>query len=64
MGDNRTSGADGDARVIGTAHLSGEIAEQVGFVVRESITLDAWPRFGLHHANGINAETAVWLVAS
>ena len=63
VGANRTSGLDGHTIVIETPELLALVGEQAGYDVREVVRLDTWPRFGLHHANGINAESAVWLTA-
>ena len=60
VGANRTSGAGGPI-VIETPRLLGAVAERAGFRVKDLVALQTWPRFGLHRANGIASESALWL---
>lgn len=62
VGQNRTR-AGSEQVVIDTPVLLGSVAESVGFKVDEVFRLETWPRFGLHHANGIADESAVLLSA-
>jgi hypothetical protein len=63
VGANRTSGPD-DPIVIETPRLLGLVAEQARFRVKDLLSLETWPRFGLHRANGIDSESALWLVVA
>jgi hypothetical protein len=63
VGENRTR-AGRDRIRIETPTLLASIAETAGFSVREIFPLETWPRFGLHHTNGIADEAAVWLRAN
>ena len=63
VGENKTR-ADEDTITINTPELLGSTAETAGFEVREILPLETWPRFGLHHTNGIASESAVWLRAN
>jgi site-specific DNA-methyltransferase (cytosine-N4-specific) len=60
VGMNRT-GSGVKQRVVSTPTLLAKIAEQEGFAVDEIIHLDTWPRYGLHHGNGVRGESAVLL---
>src|SRR5581483_9416599 len=62
VGQNRTRAGD-DKIVIDTPVLLGSTAETAGFAVDELFALETWPRFGLHHTNGIADESAVLLSA-
>lgn len=62
VGQNRTRAGD-EQITIDTPALLGSTAETVGFNVDEMFGLETWPRFGLHHANGIAQESAVLLSA-
>ncbi len=55
VGANRTTTADGESIAIETPALLAAVAEEVGFEVEEILGLDAFPRFGLHQANGIDS---------
>jgi site-specific DNA-methyltransferase (cytosine-N4-specific) len=61
VGANRTTTTDGISFDIDTPRLLAAVAEEVGFEVTEILALDAFPRFGLHRANGIDSESAVLL---
>jgi hypothetical protein len=61
VGANRTTTADGESIDIDTPRLLAAVAAEVGFEVDEIMDLDAFPRFGLHQANGIDSESAVLL---
>jgi SAM-dependent methyltransferase len=63
VGANRTSGPDGPI-VVETPLLLGAVAEQASFRVKELVALETWPRFGLHRANGIDSESALWLAVA
>ncbi len=63
VGNNRTRGATGEI-LIETPELLADVAQAEDYQVEELIPLETWPRFGLHHANGIGSEAAVWLVAT
>jgi Putative RNA methylase family UPF0020 len=58
VGHNRTS-ADGEQVDIPTPKLLGDVAISRGFEVRELIHLEAWPRYGMHSANGVPGEDAL-----
>lgn len=60
VGRNRTGPKDAQV-VIDTPTLLGDCAKQVGFAVADQLTLETWPRFGLHAANGVQAEDALVL---
>ncbi|HET8863463.1 MAG TPA: hypothetical protein VFM94_09460 [Solirubrobacterales bacterium] len=60
VGHNHTN-AGGERVEIPTPLLLAEIAAERGFVVRETIKLETWPRYGLHAANGVPGEDAVVL---
>lgn len=60
VGSNRTK-AGGAWVTIETPQLLADVAEQVGFDVVEVMPLETWPRFGLHHQNGIGIESALWI---
>ena len=60
IGRNRT-GPRGEQITIETPSLLAACAEQVGFTLAESISLETWPRYGMHAANVVNAEDAVVL---
>lgn len=60
VGYNRTT-ADGEEIVIPTPALLGEIAATVGYHVTEIISLETWPRYGMHSRNGVNGEDALVL---
>ncbi len=62
VGKNRTR-AGTEQIVIDTPALLASTAETVGFAVDELFRLETWPRFGLHHTNGIAHESAVLLSA-
>jgi hypothetical protein len=62
VGQNRTRSGS-EQVIIDTPVLLGSVAESVGFKVDEVFRLETWPRFGLHHANGIADESAVLLSA-
>ncbi len=63
VGVNRT-GRGGEQVVIRTPELLGAIASQRGFEVDEVLPLETWPRYGLHHENGVAGEAAVVMTAS
>jgi site-specific DNA-methyltransferase (cytosine-N4-specific) len=63
VGVNRT-GRGRDAIVIETPQLLGHVAAQSGFAIDELIRLETWPRYGLHHENGVAGESALVLTAS
>ncbi len=63
VGSNRTNTVEGPVD-IRTPDLLAVLSEQVGFCVNELVSLDTFPRFGLHHANGINQESAIHLKAA
>lgn len=60
VGHNHTT-AGGDRIDITTPELLGHAAETRGFVVSEIMKLEAWPRYGLHAANGVPSEDALVL---
>jgi len=60
VGRNRT-GPAGSQTVIDTPALLAACAEQVGFLTASFISLETWPRYGLHAANGVDSELAVVL---
>jgi hypothetical protein len=60
VGHNHTN-AGGERVEIPTPSLLAEIATDRGFVLRETIKLETWPRYGLHAANGVPGEDAVVL---
>jgi site-specific DNA-methyltransferase (cytosine-N4-specific) len=60
VGRNRTGPRDAQV-LIDTPRLLGECATQAGFAVADLISLETWPRFGLHAANGVQAEDALVL---
>ena len=62
VGQNRTRGGT-EQLVIDTPALLGSVAQTVGFAVDELFLLETWPRFGLHHTNGIAGESALLLSA-
>jgi site-specific DNA-methyltransferase (cytosine-N4-specific) len=63
VGDNKTRSGDTEIE-IPTPHLLAQVAAQRGFFVEELISLDAWPRYGLHAHNGVKSEHAVVLTRS
>lgn len=60
IGRNRT-GPRGEQITIETPSLLAACAEQVGLTLAESISLETWPRYGMHAANAVDAEDAVVL---
>jgi hypothetical protein len=58
VGHNHTT-AGGERIDIPTPDLLGHIAESRGFDVAEILTLETWPRYGLHAANGVPGEDAL-----
>ena len=60
IGRNRT-GPRGEQITIETPSLLAACAEQVGFTLAEYISLETWPRYGMHAANAVDAEDAVVL---
>lgn len=60
IGRNRT-GPPGAQITIETPSLLAACAEQVGFTLAEYISLETWPRYGMHAANAVDAEDAVVL---
>jgi len=63
VGRNRTT-AGAERIEIPTSELLGEVAGRHGFTVDELLSLEAWPRYGLHSANGVAAEDALILKRS
>jgi hypothetical protein len=63
VGRNRTTAA-GEPIEIPTPELLGEVSETRGFEVSEIMKLEAWPRYGLHAANGVRGEDALVLTRS
>lgn len=60
VGSNRTG--RGESQVaISTPELVGAVAEDRGYVLNEIISLETWPRYGMHAANAVNEERAVVL---
>ena len=62
VGVNRT-GAGSNQVLVDTPHLLGILAEHHGFQRDELIRLNTWPRYGLHHENGVPGESALLLTA-
>ena len=62
VGKNRTT-LGGKEFVINTPELLAKIATTCGFKVNELIRLDTYPRYDLHKANSITAETLIILKA-
>jgi Putative RNA methylase family UPF0020 len=60
VGRNQTT-AGGEAVEIPTSELLADVAATRQFEVREIVKLEAWPRYGLHSANGVLREDAVIL---
>lgn len=60
VGSNRTT-AGGETLVIPTPLLLADVAESSGYTLDALHELDTWPRYGLHHANSVQAEQAVVL---
>ncbi|GHJ60411.1 hypothetical protein NOK12_29290 [Nocardioides sp. OK12] len=60
IGRNRT-GPSGEQVTIETPSLLAACAEQIGFTLGDVISLETWPRYGMHAANAVNAEDAVVL---
>jgi hypothetical protein len=60
VGPNRTT-LDGETLIIDTPQLLGFVAETTGWRVIESLALDAYQRFALHHQNSITTERLVVL---
>lgn len=60
VGRNRT-GPAGRQVTIDTPGLLAACAEQAGFPSTSFISLETWPRYGLHAANGVDSELAVVL---
>ena len=58
VGYNKTK-AGGEDIVVETPELIATIAESRGFRLVELFPLETWPRYGLHHANGVQGEKAV-----
>jgi hypothetical protein len=58
VGNNRTT-ANGEQIMIPTPDLLGEVAEARGFVIDEVITLETWPRYGIHSKNSVRGEKAI-----
>jgi hypothetical protein len=58
VGHNHTTAA-GERIDIATPELLGDAAGSRGFEVIELIRLEAWPRYGLHSANGVPGEDAL-----
>jgi site-specific DNA-methyltransferase (cytosine-N4-specific) len=63
VGYNRTWAED-QTFLIDTPALLGSVAEQEGFDLQETVRLETWPRYGLHHENGVRGEAAVILRAN
>jgi hypothetical protein len=63
VGHNRTT-ANGEEIDIPTPELLAEMSTDLGFRVVETIQLETWPRYGLHHANGVPGEDALVLERS
>lgn len=62
VGYNRTRTAT-QTILIDTPKYLGLVAEQRGFAIEEILSLETWPRYGLHHENGVQGEAAVILRA-
>jgi site-specific DNA-methyltransferase (cytosine-N4-specific) len=60
VGRNRT-GPRGHQLMIDTPELLADLAPGRGFKVVDMISLETWPRYGMHANNGVNAELAVVL---
>lgn len=60
VGRNRT-GPRGRQITIDTPSLLARCAETVGFELVDQIALETWPRYGMHAANGVEAEDALVL---
>lgn len=62
VGVNRTGRGD-DEVVIDTPNLLADLASARSFRLDEVLPLDTWPRYGLHHGNGVRGESAVIVTA-
>jgi hypothetical protein len=60
VGRNRT-GPKGHQLVINTPEILADIALERGFTLVDMISLETWPRYGMHAHNGVNTELAVVL---
>lgn len=62
VGVNRTGRRDNEI-LIDTPRLLGEVASGRAFELDEILPLETWPRYGLHHENGVRGESAILLTA-
>jgi site-specific DNA-methyltransferase (cytosine-N4-specific) len=60
VGRNRT-GPRGHQLVINTPEILADVAVERGFTLVDMISLETWPRYGMHAHNGVNTELAVVL---
>jgi site-specific DNA-methyltransferase (cytosine-N4-specific) len=60
VGRNRT-GSKGLEFTIDTPELLADLAADRGYKLVDMISLETWPRYGMHARNGVNAELAVVL---
>jgi hypothetical protein len=58
VGRNRT-GPKGSQFIINTPEILADLAARRGFKLSDMISLETWPRYGMHANNGVNAELAV-----
>lgn len=63
VGNNQT-GRGADRVVVRTPELLGAVAHARGFDIDEVVPLETWPRYGLHHENGVEGESAVLMTAN
>lgn len=60
VGRNRT-GRSGDQVLIDTPRLLADVAQDCGYQLDEIVPFETWPRYGLHGANGVRGEDAIFL---
>jgi hypothetical protein len=58
VGRNRTGPKDSQF-IINTPEILADLAAERGFELIDMISLETWPRYGMHANNGVNAELAV-----